>query len=202
MRLDFFGDTLESIRSFDPESQRTTSTLKRFSLNPANEVLLNEESIGRFRKNYAEAFGGIDINDPLYESVTAGRKYQGMEHWLPLFHDRLSTLFDYLDDPVVTLDHTADEAMTARHEQVQEFYNARKEALDKKETFGAAPYKPVKPETLYLTGNEWAELQTNYTVLASPHSRARRLRPSPSAAGAAAASRPSAASRAPMSMRR
>ncbi len=166
VRLDFFGDTLESIRAFDPESQRTTSTLKRFTLNPANEVLLNEDSIGRFRKSYAEAFGGIDINDPLYESVTAGRKYQGMEHWLPLFHDELSTLFDYLDDPVVTLDHTADEAITARQEQIAEFYNARREALDRKETFGAAPYKPVRPETIYLTQSQWAELQTNHTVLA------------------------------------
>jgi transcription-repair coupling factor (superfamily II helicase) len=88
VRLDFFGDALESIRSFDPESQRTTTTLKRFTLNPANEVLLNEDSISRFRKSYAEAFGGIDTRDPLYESVTAGRRYQGMEHWLPLFHDR------------------------------------------------------------------------------------------------------------------
>jgi transcription-repair coupling factor (superfamily II helicase) len=55
------------------------------------------DSIGRFRKGYAETFGGIDISDPLYESVTAGRRYQGMEHWLPLFHDHLSTLFDYLE---------------------------------------------------------------------------------------------------------
>jgi transcription-repair coupling factor (superfamily II helicase) len=166
VRLDFFGDALESIRSFDPQSQRTTATLKRFTLNPANEVLLNEAAIGKFRVNYAEAFGGIDTNDPLYESVTAGRKYQGMEHWLPLFHDSLSTLFDYLDDPVVTLDHAADEAAAARQEQVAEFYNARKEALEHKETFGAAPYKPVKPETLYVTDAQWREYQSNHTVLA------------------------------------
>ena len=84
--------------------------------------------------------------DPLYESVTAAARYQGMEHWLPFFHDRLETLFDYLDDPVVTLDHTADEAAAARLEQIDEFYQARREALDKKESFGAAPYKPIRPE--------------------------------------------------------
>ena len=165
VRLDFFGDTLESLRSFDPESQRTTSSLKRFTLNPANEVLLNPESISRFRKGYAETFGGIDISDPLYESVTAGRRYQGMEHWLPLFHDHLSTLFDYLNDPIITLDHTADESATARQEQIAEFFNARKEGLEKKETFGAAPYKPVPPETVYLTAGHWAEVQANHTVL-------------------------------------
>ena len=166
VRLDFFGDALESLRTFDPESQRTTGNLKRFTLNPANEVLLNPDSIGRFRKGYAETFGGIDISDPLYESVTAGRRYQGMEHWLPLFHDHLSTLFDYLNDPVITLDHTADDSATARQEQIAEFFNARKEALEKKETFGAAPYKPVPPESVYLTAAHWAEVQTNHTVLA------------------------------------
>ncbi len=84
VRLDFFGDTLESIRSFDPQSQRSTGTLKRVVLHPANEVLLTPEAIGRFRTAYAAAFGGLDISDPLYESVTSGRRYQGMEHWLPL----------------------------------------------------------------------------------------------------------------------
>jgi transcription-repair coupling factor (superfamily II helicase) len=166
VRLDFFGDALESLRAFDPESQRTTGNLKRLTLNPANEVLLNAESIGRFRKGYAETFGGIDIADPLYESVTSGRRYQGMEHWLPLFHEGLSTLFDYLNDPVIALDHAADEAVTARHEQIAEFYGARKEALEKKETFGAAPYKPVPPNTVYLTADHWAEVQANHTVLA------------------------------------
>ena len=166
VRLDFFGDTLESIRSFDPQSQRTTATLQRFALNPASEVLLNPEAIGRFRVNYAQAFGGIDTGDPLYESITSARKYQGMEHWLPLFHDRLSTLFDYLDDPVISLDHMADEAAKARQEQVAEFYNARREALDNKQTYGAAPYKPVKPDTLYVSEAEWAEIQSYRTVLA------------------------------------
>ena len=139
VRLDFFGDALESVRSFDPQSQRTTKSLKSFSLNPANEVLLTPDAIGRFRKAYAETFGGLDISDPLYESVTAGRRYQGMEHWLPFFHETLETLFDYLDDPVVSLDHTADEAASARQDQIEEFYQARREALDKKEAFGAAP---------------------------------------------------------------
>ena len=68
--------------------------------------------------------------------------------------------------PIITLDHSADEAAAARQEQVAEFYNARREGLDKKETFGAAPYKPVKPATLYLTEDQWAETQSNHTVLA------------------------------------
>jgi transcription-repair coupling factor (superfamily II helicase) len=78
VRLDYFGDTLESIRSFDPQSQRSTGTLKRIVLHPANEVLLTPDAIGRFRTAYAAAFGGLDIADPLYDSVSNGRRYQGM----------------------------------------------------------------------------------------------------------------------------
>ena len=84
VRLDFFGDTLESIRSFDAQSQRSISQLKILVMHPANEVLLNAASIASFRSGYAEAFDGMDMNDPLYESVTSARRYQGMEHWLPL----------------------------------------------------------------------------------------------------------------------
>ena len=96
VRLDFFGDTLELIREFDAQSQRSNGTLRSLMLNLANEVLLSPEAIGRFRTGYAAAFGGLDLNDPLYESVTNGRRYQGMEHWLPLFHDHLETMLDYL----------------------------------------------------------------------------------------------------------
>ncbi len=165
VRLDFFGDTLESVRSFDPQSQRSAASLKRFTLNPANEVLLTPEAISRFRKGYAEAFGGLDIADPLYDSVTNGRRYQGQEHWMPLFHDHLETLFHYMPQAVISLDHEADQAVAARLEQIDEFYNARREALDK-QSFGAAPYKPLKPETLYLDQQQWTETMADHCTLA------------------------------------
>ena len=163
VRLDFFGDTLESIRRFDPSTQRTTDQLKELLLNAANEVLLNETSIASFRKGYAAAFGGIDTADPLYESVTGGRRYQGMEHWLPLFHDRLATLLDYLPDAVVSLAPMAAESMAARHEQIAEYFDARREALTK-QSFGAAPYKPIPPATLYIPDTEWQQLLADRTV--------------------------------------
>ncbi|MBI3673766.1 MAG: transcription-repair coupling factor [Rhizobiales bacterium] len=163
--LDFFGDTLESVRSFDLESQRSLATLKRLTLTPANEVLLNPATIGRFRKAYTQSFGGLDIADPLYESITSGRRYQGQEHWLPLFHERLETLFDYLPDAVLSLDHEANEAAAARREQIAEFYNARREAIGK-QSFGAAPYKPIDPATLYLTEAEWTEALADRCTLA------------------------------------
>jgi transcription-repair coupling factor (superfamily II helicase) len=165
VRLDFFGDTLETIRVFDAQTQRSTTTLKTLSLNPANEVLLSPEAIGRFRTGYAAAFGGLDLNDPLYESVTNGRRYQGMEHWMPLFHEHLDTLLDYVPNSPVSLDQATDESMLARHEQVAEFYDARREAREKG-SFGAAPYKPLKAERLYLGEQEWKQLIADRTSLA------------------------------------
>ncbi len=165
VRLDFFGDTLESIREFDAQSQRSTVTLRTLTLNLANEVLLSPEAIGRFRTGYAAVFGGLDLNDPLYESITNGRRYQGMEHWLPLFHERLETLLDYLPGSPVSLDQTVDESMAARHEQVAEFYDARREAREKG-SFGAAPYKPLPSDMLHLSAAEWKQLVADRTVLA------------------------------------
>ena len=154
VRLDFFGDTLETIRSFDPGSQRSTDQLRELQLNAANEVLLNANAIAIFRAAYSQAFGGIDLNDPLYESITAGRRYQGMEHWLPLFQPELETLFDYLPDAAWFLGNETPASMQARHEQVSEYYDARKEALGK-QSFGAAPYKPLPPDRLYISKALW-----------------------------------------------
>ena len=163
VRLDFFGDTLESIRSFDPHTQRTTEQLKSFALNAANEVLLGKDAVALFRKSYAEAFGGIDTSDPLYESVTGGRRYQGVEHWLPLFHASLDTLFDYLPEAVVSLSFMVNESAASRHDQIAEYFDARKEALTK-QTFGAAPYKPLPPERLYLMPDAFRQALADRTV--------------------------------------
>jgi len=157
VRLDFFGDILESIRTFDPDSQRTTGQLHRLTIDPANEVMLNEATIARFRTGYAAAFPGASLADPLYEAVSAGRRYPGMEHWLPLFYDdKLATIFDYLPDVPLTFDQLTEEALASRREEIEEYYAARIEAKSR-ENFGAPPYNPLKPERLYLVGEEVAD---------------------------------------------
>jgi transcription-repair coupling factor (superfamily II helicase) len=104
-------------------------------------------------------FGPATIDDPLYEAVSAGRKHQGMEHWLPLFHDHLDTLFDYRRRADV-LSHQAEEAKAARLELIADYYATRRQFLERqgegKENAGAPPYKPLPPERkLYLTDAEW-----------------------------------------------
>ncbi len=96
VRLDFFGDTLESIRSFDPETQRSVGQLRALDLVPMSEAQLTTETIRRFRQGYAAEFGAPRRGDSLYEAVSEGRRAIGLEHWLPLFYERLDTLFDYV----------------------------------------------------------------------------------------------------------
>ena len=84
LRLDFFGDEIESVRRFDPADQRTIDRIDGFTLLPASEVLLDEDSIKRFRAAYRETFGATATGDPLYQAISEGRRLAGMEHWLPL----------------------------------------------------------------------------------------------------------------------
>ena len=158
VRLDFFGDELESIRSFDPMNQRTTGKLSQFTLAPVSEVLLDEASIARFRSNYREMFGIPSGPDPLYESISAGVKFTGMEHWLPLFHDGLDTLFAYVPEAVVVLDHQAEESRAARHALVLEYYDARRTITGAGLAESGMVYHPVPPPRLYLEKDEWDRL--------------------------------------------
>ena len=155
IRLDFFGDALESVRRFDPLTQRTSSEARQFALVPASEAPLDAASIDRFRAGYSERFG-VSTDDPLYASITAGQHHIGMEHWLPLFYERLETVFDYLPDAVLALDHGGGAACETRLGIIEETFAARLARAGEGRGKGEARYKPLPPENLYLTGAEWA----------------------------------------------
>jgi transcription-repair coupling factor (superfamily II helicase) len=157
VRLDFFGDTLESIRPFDPETQRSTGQLRSLDLVPVSEVQITTESIRRFRQTYVAAFGAPQRDDRLYEAVSEGRRYPGLEHWLPLFHDRLDTLFDYVPGVPVIFDALVEDAAAERLAQVADYYDARASAAGQGES-GASPYKPLPPDRLYVAPEEWARI--------------------------------------------
>ncbi len=155
VRLDFFGDTLESIRSFDPETQRTTTELRALDLVPMAEFQLTSDTIRLFRTGYVAAFGAAAPDDVLYEAVSEGRRHAGMEHWLPLFHQRMATLFDYIEASPIAIEPLAEEAAHERLAQIADYYEARKEALD--QSGAGVPYKPLPPDRLYLAEAEWRE---------------------------------------------
>jgi transcription-repair coupling factor (superfamily II helicase) len=154
VRLDFFGDTLESIRSFDPETQRTVMDMRALDLVPVAEFQLATDSIRRFRTGYVAAFGAPEPDDLLYQAVSEGRRHPGMEHWLPLFHERMDTLFDYAQGAPLVLEALAEDAARERLGQIADYYQARQEPPA---GGGAAPYRPLPPDRLYLGEGEWRD---------------------------------------------
>ncbi len=152
LRLDFFGDEIESVRRFDPATQRTVDRVDGFTLLPASETLLDEASVRRFRASYRELFGATATGDPVYQAVSDGRRIAGVDHWLPLFEERLATLFDHLgDEDVIVRDAHDAGAVEARFEAVADYHENRQRA----QTSDPGSYRPLAPETLYLSREEW-----------------------------------------------
>jgi len=154
LRLDFFGDEIETLRRFDPADQRSTGGAEAFTLMPASEALLDEDTIKRFRERYRETFGATATGDPLYQAVSDGRRMAGMEHWLPLLEERLATPFDYLgEDDILVRDSGTDGALESRCESIADYFENRTRAMQSE----PGSYRPLPPESLYLAKNEWDE---------------------------------------------
>jgi len=162
LRIDCFGDDIENIKTFDALSQRSLEEVKEINLYPISEVILSKEAIENFRKNYRQNFGAVKSNDALYESISEGRIYAGMEHWLPFFYNKLETLFDYLPNASITLDHQAEQSLTSRIQQIVDLYQARMSMLNADVKTSAVSYKPVPLESLYLSVEDFHEKLSTY----------------------------------------
>ncbi len=174
LRLDLFGDTLETIRYFEPDTQRSIGPVKILELVGASEVQLDEKSIARFRHNYISLFGAVTHNDPLYETITEGFRYQGMEQWLPLFHEHVETLFDFMPTALITQDHLVQNAFTERQAQIADYYDARKDANELAKKNAQAILHHLSPDYLYLSQESLAQrLQTRQNFLITPFSEAK-----------------------------
>ncbi|MBV9529443.1 transcription-repair coupling factor [Sphingomonas sp.] len=155
LRLDFFGDEIDSLRRFDPADQRSTEKAEAFTLMPASEALLDEDTIKRFRSRYREKFGATATGDPLYQALSDGRRMAGMEHWLPLLEERLSTLFDHLGEhDIVLRDAAADKAFQDRSDAIEDYYQNRVRAMEAQ----PGSYRPLGPTALYVSKDEWQAL--------------------------------------------
>ena len=119
-----------------------------------SEVALTPETISRFRRNYIEAFGAPSRDDALYAAVSEGRRFAGMEHWLPFFYERLETLFDYLPDAPVVFDHLAHEALAERHTLILDYYEARRQQAGRRAQGCRRPTSRCRPDLLYLSPDD------------------------------------------------
>jgi transcription-repair coupling factor (superfamily II helicase) len=149
VRLDFFGDVLETARRFDPETQRSTEPLKELALAPVSELDFSDEALSLLRRNYIAAFGPPG-GDPMYEAARDRIRRQGVEHWLPLFYERLETLLDYVGaEALIGIDPAARKAAGERLAQTREAFGVRKAAAAQGPAMHVLP-----PEVLYLTEEE------------------------------------------------
>ena len=161
IRLDFFGDEIETMRRFDPADQRTTGPAEAFTLMPASEALLDEETVKRFRARYREQFGGNATGDPLYQAVSEGRRLSGMEHWLPLFEEKLASLFDHLgDNDMIVRDTGSDNALEQRREAIEDYFANRERAM----VAEPGSYRPLAPSALYLAKKEWDDAVRGHPI--------------------------------------
>ncbi len=167
VRIDLFGNEVESIKIFDPLSQCTQRELKDFQMFPASEFFLNDQSVSRFRARYRETFGVQQKDDALYNAVSDRRRYNGAEHWLPLFYEYMETLFDYIAVAQITCDFHISDAYKKRTDQIKDFYEARlalaKNSSKEKQTT-VSTYNPINPKELYVLQNEWDFLTQDMTV--------------------------------------
>ena len=155
LRLDFFGDEIESVRSFDPADQRTIERIDGFTLLPASESLIDEDTVKRFRTRYRELFGATATGDPLYQAISEGRRLAGMDHWLPLFEEKLSTLFDHLGvEDIIVRDAGSPGAVDARFEGITDYHANRVRAASS----DPGSYRPLAADALYLSRSQWDAL--------------------------------------------
>ena len=148
-RIDLFDDEIETLRTFDPETQRSIDRIERIELLPANEFPWHKEARSGFRNRWFEQFPHVDKDAPIYQDVTHSITPPGIEYYLPLFFEQTATLFDYL--PGETLVFTAsglNEAASAfdadtraryedrRHDRMRPILPPAELFLQKDELFG------------------------------------------------------------------
>lgn len=135
-RIDTFDSDVDSIRTFDPETQRTRETIELIDLLPAREFPLTKTALNRFMMNWYESFDVDHDSCPIYREVLAGRVPGGTEYFLPLFFESTANLFDFLpaDTAVVTI---------GDHYQASERFS--KEVAERYEEYGVDPRRPLLP---------------------------------------------------------
>lgn len=153
VRIDLFGDIVESVRSFDAATQLGYDPQRQsITLRAAAEYALSLECITRFRNGW-RAHCGHGAGVPVYEAISEGRNYKGVEHWLPLFHETMAGLLDYVPHASVSFDPGAAIAGKEHIAQAFDFYTARQD-LAGRSSIDAAP--PLSPEALYMSQTQWS----------------------------------------------
>ena len=146
-RLDFFDDEIDSIRTFDVDTQRTLDEINSINLLPAHEFPTDDKGVEFFRAQFRETFGEIR-RDPehIYQQISKGTLISGIEYWQPLFFSEMATLFDYLPGQTLFVD------MENNQMQGERFYQDAKQRYEQRKVDPMRPLLP--PEKLWLNVDE------------------------------------------------
>jgi transcription-repair coupling factor (superfamily II helicase) len=156
-RIDLFDEEIDSIRTFDCDSQRSLEPVESIRMLPAREFPMHEEAIRLFRRRFRAAFEGDSQNCSVYREVSQGNAPAGIEYYLPLFSEDTCTLFDYLPGSAALLQLDATDIATGNFlEQLEERYEARRHDVER-------PILP--PGQLFINNDELQAQLQNYPCI-------------------------------------
>lgn len=161
IRIDFFDDEIDTIKTFDPSSQRTEKSLKSIDVSPSSELTIDEDKTRHFRKKYRELFPE-GANDILYQDISEGRTNTIQDHFLPLFFEQeMTTFFEAIPENTIFVCHDSiKDSISARLENIKESYNSRLTLLsDISDWQKDDIYRPIPADLLYLNEHEWNKHQ-------------------------------------------
>lgn len=163
-RIELFDNEVESIRTFDPDTQLSIEKIQQISLLPAREFPLTEESISHFRDAWRNQFDGNPMHCPIYQQVSDGFSAQGIEYYLPFFFDNKTTLFDYLppDTQVIRVGNCYQSA-TAFWAEVSERYQSSN--IDRTRPLLPPEQLFVNPNQMFSQLNNYAQIELHHTAI-------------------------------------
>lgn len=162
-RLSFFGSKIEKIKLYDLNTQISSSVVNEINLLPISEIVLNATTTKNFSNSFAEFFPNSYQDSPLYEAISSGRTYHGMEHYLPCFYPELNNIFDYIANVEIIFEENYLSELNKIYETFQQKYQARIAASGNRYR-DEIVYDPLKPEELILSKDELTKLIESYPV--------------------------------------
>ena len=152
-RVEWFDDEIESIRTFDPDTQRSIDRVQRMQSLPAKEFSLSEDSLRQFKNAWHERFGGQPKACPVYQTVSQGGAPAGIEYYLPLFFEEMATLFDYVSSDAVIINEPLADALESINSDAQARYESLRYDIE----------RPIlSPDELLLASTELYERMGEY----------------------------------------
>jgi len=167
-RIDLFDDEIESVRSFDPSTQRTIAKLPELRLLPAREFPLHDQGRKEFRQNYRTRFEGDPTSSPIYQDISDGNIPPGIEYFLPLFFSETGNLFDYIDDRFLIVQHQNNQhenaaKLTEQWREIEERYEQRAHDVE---------FPILTPDEIFLNPEKYTQSLCQFPLIELSNAKA------------------------------